>query len=323
VRQIDEPGPPFATTVAEHQNADGAPVLTGPWRHPVNLLKQQTYADHASIHDDATAQRLGFRGGTIEGPTHFSQFAPLLLRAFGLAWFEAGFISASYRQASYEGEAVQAHVTPRGADRADVALLKSDGSVVLLGDAGVGSGSGQGAVRQRLARARPLAEPRILAGCYIGQQATDVCVRMNRNDSMGDLYPFSLADKLDVITEPSPWYTEGVSTPWGGPILPIEMASVLCQSVADRDPFPIHQPVVGLFADQEIVLLDGPLHPGVAYRLSREIVALSETPRTESVWILTRIRDASTDQLKGEMLLNQAFLKASSSLYESQPDAAS
>jgi hypothetical protein len=146
---------------------------------------------------------------------------------------------------------------------------------------------------------------------------------MNRSDSMGDLYPFSLADKLDMITEPSPWYTEGVSTPWGGPILPIEMVSVLCQSVANRDSFPIHQPVVGLFADQEIVLLDGPLHPGVAYRLSREIVALSETPRTESVWILTRIRDASTNQLKGEMLLNQAFLKASSSLYESQPDAAS
>ena len=41
------------------------------------MLAEQTYDDHVSIHDDATAQKLGFKGGTIEGPTHFSQFAPL------------------------------------------------------------------------------------------------------------------------------------------------------------------------------------------------------------------------------------------------------
>src|SRR4051812_29300171 len=52
-------------------------VLVGPWRSPKQLLHAQVYDSHASIHDDATAQKLGFQGGTIEGPTHFSQFAPL------------------------------------------------------------------------------------------------------------------------------------------------------------------------------------------------------------------------------------------------------
>ena len=66
--------------------ADG--TLAGPWRRPVNLLRAQTYEAHASIHDDATAQRLGFRGGTIEGPTHFSQLTPLLLAAFGVMTFK-------------------------------------------------------------------------------------------------------------------------------------------------------------------------------------------------------------------------------------------
>lgn len=41
------------------------------------MLADQSYDRHSSIHDDATAQQLGFKGGTIEGPTNFSPFAPL------------------------------------------------------------------------------------------------------------------------------------------------------------------------------------------------------------------------------------------------------
>src|SRR6202007_2755378 len=51
--------------------------LAGPWRGPRQMLAAQEYDSHASIHDDATAKALGFKGGAIEGPTHFSQFAPL------------------------------------------------------------------------------------------------------------------------------------------------------------------------------------------------------------------------------------------------------
>ena len=59
-------------------------VLSGPYRSPKQMLAVQAYDGHASIHDDSTAQKLGFKGGTIEGPTHFSQFAPL-----GYAVFKA------------------------------------------------------------------------------------------------------------------------------------------------------------------------------------------------------------------------------------------
>jgi len=71
-------------------------LLTGPWRKPVQMLHTQVYDSHASIHDDATAQKLGFQGGTIEGPTHFSQFAPLCERIWGPAWFATGCLSAHY-----------------------------------------------------------------------------------------------------------------------------------------------------------------------------------------------------------------------------------
>ena len=72
--------PAFTTELAERDN-----LLVGPWRSPKQMLHAQVYDSHASIHDDATAQKLGFQGGTIEGPTHFSQFAPLGERVWGQA----------------------------------------------------------------------------------------------------------------------------------------------------------------------------------------------------------------------------------------------
>jgi len=76
---------PFDTIITESPES-----ITGPWRRPHQMLHAQVYDSHASIHDDATAQKLGFQGGTIEGPTHFSQFAPLCARLWGNAWFETG-----------------------------------------------------------------------------------------------------------------------------------------------------------------------------------------------------------------------------------------
>ena len=88
----------FETDIAD----DGAQLI-GPWRNPRQMLAEQVYDDHVSIHDDATAKRLGFKGGTIEGPTHFSQFAPLGERLWGEAWFETGCLSAHYRNPEPRG----------------------------------------------------------------------------------------------------------------------------------------------------------------------------------------------------------------------------
>ncbi len=291
--------------------ADG--TLAGPWRRPVNLLRAQTYEAHASIHDDATAQRLGFRGGTIEGPTHFSQLTPLLLAVFGQDWLESGCVSANYRNAAYEGEEVQARVTPIAADTAQIAVIKRDGTQVLLGSASSGTVAGVGAVGAKLQRAHALVAPRILAGAHVGMGAPPRQVRLDFARRMGDLYPFSLDEKLGVITEPSPWYLRGATTPWAHPVMPIEMISVLCQHVAAEDGFPVSDPVVGLFADQEVRLFAGPLAPETDYLLEREIIALTETPKTESMWLRSRLSRGGV--LLAEMTLNQAFLKASSPLY--------
>jgi hypothetical protein len=140
---------------------------------------------------------------------------------------------------------------------------------------------------------------------------------------MGPHYPFTLADKLQAITEPSPWYTPegGPSSPWGRAIIPIEMISVLLGSTMDQAGFRGHGPAVGLFAGQEIRLIQGPLFVDHPYKLEREIVALSESARTESVWVRTQIFDGENGTLVAEMVLNSATLKASYARYDEEAAA--
>jgi hypothetical protein len=133
---------------------------------------------------------------------------------------------------------------------------------------------------------------------------------------MGDLYPFSLRDKLKVITEPSPYYS-GADNPWGRPLVPFEMLSVLFQYRAREDRLPIRGPAVGLFADQEIRLVRGPIFVGESYSTEREVVALSGSRRTESVWVRTTVF-AVDDAPAATMLLNLASIKDSYANYESE-----
>jgi hypothetical protein len=302
----------FSTPIVAAQDGSGA--LHGAWRRPTNLLIKQTYNAGASIHDDATAQKLGFRGGTIEGPTHFSQLTPLLYHYWGKAWFETGTISANYRSPSYEGEAVQALASLAGDGVAKVAVKKEDGTVVLEGSASIENAGHTTAVYAKLQRSTPLRAARILKGAHVGMRTASRAVIMSSDDNFGALYPFSLREKLQVITEPSLWYEEGAATPWGRPLIPVEMVSVLCQHVAADDPFPISHPAIGLFADQEVKFLRGPLFQNEVYALERELIALTETPRTECMWIRSRLTCEGV--VIAEMTLNQAFLKASSPLYQ-------
>jgi hypothetical protein len=296
-----------------------ADSLTGPWRRPQQMLHAQVYDSHASIHDDATAQKLGFQGGTIEGPTHFSQFAPLCERVWGKAWFETGCLSAHYRNPVFEGEEVQAILAKPepGELQCAIQMLKRDGTEVLRGTASVGNEGLVTALDQRLTELKPLADPVILRDVKVGMKTARQTVRMGFDQNMGDLYPFSLADKLKVITEPSPWYRSGSVSPWGRPVIPMEMLSVLFQYRAREDRLPIRGPAVGLFADQEIRLSRGPLFAGEHYQTEREVVALSGSRRTESLWVRTTVF-ASDGLVVATMLLNLASIKDSYASYQQE-----
>ena len=298
---------------------DGANLI-GPWRSPRQMLAEQVYDDHVSIHDDTTAQQLGFKGGAIEGPTHFSQFAPLCERLWGAAWFETGCLSAHYRNPVFEGEGVQAIMSKPavGARETDIRMLKRDGAEVLRGTASIEGAKGPTALEKRLADGLPpLQDPVILADVMVGMKTARQRVRMDFDQNMGALYPFSLRRKLAVITEPSWLYNpeEARESQWGRAIVPVEMLSVLFQYSARDDRFPVRGPAVGLFADQEIRLVAGPLFVGEDYELEREIVALSASRRTESLWVRTRVMWPGSDRVVATMLLNLASLKDSYAPY--------
>jgi hypothetical protein len=302
--------------------------LCGPLRQPRQMLAEQVYDGHKSIHDDTTAAGLGLRAGPIEGPTHFSQFDPLLFEVFGAAWFETGCISAHYQTMVVEGEEVRAFVQrPRpGALFTRIWAEKRDGTPVLTGTASVGGAADPGGeaseIAQRIAKLRPPSRLVINRDLRVGQQgaANPEKVRMGFDTHMGPHYPFTLADKLRVITEPCPWYTPegGPASPWGRAIVPIEMISVLLGSTMDQAAFRGHGPAVGLFAGQEIRLVQGPLFVDHPYELEREIIALSESARTESAWVRTRVFDGHGRALVAEMILNSATLKASYARYDEE-----
>ena len=295
-----------------------AETLIGPWRQPRQMLHAQVYDAHASIHDDATAQKLGFKGGTIEGPTHFSQFAPLGARLWGQAWFESGCLSAHYRNACFEGEEVQAILSKPlpGTSQCQIQMVKRDGTEVLRGTASVGDPGIATALEARLTELKPLVDPVILRDVKVAQTSTRQTVRMAFDQNMGDLYPFSLRQKLAVITESSAYYS-GAENPWGQAIIPMEMLSVLFQYRSKDDPLPAKGPAVGLFADQEIRLVGGPLFVGEEYEVEREVVALSGSRRTESAWVKTRVFDKAGTMV-ATMLLNMATLKDSYARYEEE-----
>ena len=69
-------------------------------------------AGAGSIHDDDTAEELGFRGGTVAGDVHMNQFPPVLLSIFGEAWFERGNLSLSFRNATVDQERVRVLAEP-------------------------------------------------------------------------------------------------------------------------------------------------------------------------------------------------------------------
>ena len=301
----------------------GDPIYTE-FRHPRQMLASQEYDGHLSIHDDKIAEDLGFAGAPIEGPTHFSQFVHILEAQFGEPFFERGCISAHYQNMVVEGEQVRAFVEPLadGASITRIGAEKPDGTPVLTGTASLGPDYGDTEISQRMARLTPSDQLVILSELTVGQKGAgnpeDAVMAFDQN--MGALYPFSLNQKLAAITETHPYYTEegAKNSPWGRPIIPMEMISVLVQYTSDQSGFRAKGPAVGLFAGQEIKMIKGPLFVGQPYLLEREIIALSESRRTESNWIKTSVFDADTKELCAEVILNSATMKNSYASYDEE-----
>jgi hypothetical protein len=290
-------------------------TITGPERQPKQMLADQAYDGHASVHDGDVAEDLGLAGAPIEGPTHFSQFDPLAFSMWGQRWFDTGCISAHFQSMVVEGDSVTASMTS-GAQSglARVDAVKPDGTPVLTGTASVDPDAPT-ELRERLAKtqARDAGDLFIVDRLSVGQSSrATATVSVDMETDNGLLYPFSLKRKLDAITERSSWY-DSDDTPWGRPILPFEMFSVLSHKVGGD--LAVRGPAVGLFVDLEVRLIDGPLFVGEEYVLDREVLALGQSRRVESHWVETKISSAATGAHAATVLLHSGIFKASYAQY--------
>lgn len=298
---------------------DTSITISGPYRAPKQMLASQEYGGHKSIHDAGMARELGFKGAPIEGPTHFSQFVPLLHHLWGQDWEEHGCISAHYKNPVVEGEEVKAFVQVAGEpNRSRIWAEKKDGTPVLEGSATLGPDHPETALE---ARRKQLETPKkliILRDVEVGFRGPRGKVKIDFDQHLGSLYPFTLLDKLKVITEMSSWCTpeDGSNSPWGRAVLPLEMMGPLMQYTSRETPIPVRGPTVGLFADLEIRMVNGPVFVGKEYEIQREVVQLSESRRTESYWVLSSLTDPDdNDNLVAQALLNSASLKDSFATY--------
>ena len=262
------------------------------------------------------AAGLGLEGAPIQAPTHFSQFDPLLAAAWGDRWFVEGAISAHFLNMVIEGEDVQAAVTIEGvgATEAVIGAHKTDGTPVLEGTASLGTDYSRTALAPRLEKARqnPPDDPFIYAALNVGQQqSVPQQIRLDYDSMIDPIYPFSLSDKLAKITESLSFYGPEVSpdNPFGRPIVPVEMVSVMSQVKIEESGLSAPQLSPSLFIDLEVRLLAGPVFVDHPYRIERELLAVGGSRRTESTWVLTTLVDEQTNTPTAQVLLHFGVFK--------------
>ncbi|MGD8830851.1 MAG: hypothetical protein PVF57_09630 [Pseudomonadales bacterium] len=278
-------------------------VLAGPMRAPRNSAR---HLGAGSIHDDATAQKLGFRGGTVAGSLHMEQFPPLLIAVFGDDWLATGGMSLYFKYATTDNEPVRAFVRrPRpGEDRVEIWMDDARGNRVADGTANVGGTDTGSTVRQRIAAMPEPEDIRILAGVTAGHSGERVPTRITAD---------ALESRLQVITEPLPAYAD--ATLYGQriatPALEVQVLRPSERSILPRN----SDFGVGLFGAIELQHHRGPVLVEHDYETRARVLAVGETPKTEYLYYEASLFEPGTDASVLTMIMMLRFMKASSRLW--------
>lgn len=279
-------------------------ILSTPYRNVVNPNHD---AGAGSIHDDATATKLGFRGGTVAGNNHMDLFAPLGLHAFGQPWFERGSLSLYFRNATIDREPVSARIrVPAAVDnvQTDAWVFREDGMLVAEGTIACGT------------HAEPTALQRIPMD-EISPEGCRILARIQPGEDIpaqGFILSSKAADeRMAVNTENLTWYAG--DSPWGA-----RVASPAAYINALWGPPTAHlrkrvPNSVGLFGAIEIRNVNGPLLVDTPYTISGKVLAVGQSPKTEFFWFESWADDQSGRRVAEHRMLLR-FMKASSELWK-------
>ena len=119
--------------------------------------------------------------------------------------------------------------------------------------------------------------------------------------------------RLKVITEPMPWYSD--ETRWGGIVpTPVVQVNALARPAYAYLQDGRQAPAIGLFGAIELRNVNGPMLVGETYRGGGTLLALGESPKTEYVWFDSWADDVAGKRI-AEMRMLLRFMKASSPAY--------
>eukprot|EP00435_Cladocopium_sp_Y103_P057486 s50_g19.t1 len=320
----------FGATSNMSKHRPNLPCLVGAWRRPPNdLQEQEVGGGHKAIHDDATAAKVGLKLAPIHGTVHWSQLTPLLLEAFGAAWFETGSISVHFVNMVGHLQPVRAFLEISDQNQRKVWMEHLDGRLVFDGTASVGQRSEMTMAQTKIAAVKAV-KGRLLFNRHPPKTESLELedARIDFDQVIGPLFPFTHRRKLELITEFHPWYSEefGGSSPWGRPILPPESFNQIMLGMVGGAKGPRFPAIpgdewlekalngrtpVGLFGGCEVILHAGPIFVGEAYQCRRQLVACGETPKAEFRWIKTFLWEKKSQKLVAEMTLQEMQLKNS------------
>jgi hypothetical protein len=278
-------------------------VLTGPQREPRNSA---IHAGAGSIHDQATAKKLGFRGGTVAGSLHMEQFPPLLIESLGNNWLNTGNMSLYFRYATTDGESVQGSANRPVGDSSQIDIWMDDSSEnrICDGTASVGDPDLNSAVRKRLESIPEATDLRILANVEIGKAGPVVPTNIDQE---------KLDSRLAVITEPLEGYTnvEIFGHKIMTPALQVQSMRPGEAALLPRD----GNYGVGLFGAIELQLVNGPAFVDYDYETFAKVLAVGETPKTEYYYYESMLLDPKNGDTIMSMIMMIRFMKLSSKLW--------
>lgn len=278
-------------------------TLTSEWRRPTN-----TSADEAGgIHDDKTAQKLGFSGGTVAGSLHMEQFPPLLVAHFGEEWWRRGGMSLYFKQATFDGDPVRCLFEPESDTRGKIWMENEACDLIMSGTASLGDDPNS-EIRQRLTAVRAPNDLRMLQDVVPNKVFGNLSARIPHSD---------IDDRLKVITEPLPLYeaNETENAKWGGRVLPAAPMVHIFRGV-ETHLAPIRGAYVGLYGAIELQYLNGPVVSEKDYDLKGHALAVSESPKTEVLWYEGTLSDPDTKQPVARMIKMDRLMKDASPLWD-------
>ena len=283
--------------------ADGA--VAGPIRSPRNI--EQSLPN--SIHNDAVAQKLGLRGGTVAGSLHMEQFPPLLVSLLGPRWWSEGGLSLYFKYATTDREAVQCFAkrpdAGDGEEQVQVWMDTDEGRRVAEGTAWAGRTPAPTPLAERIASVPPPQDLRIFRDFAGGREMTGIPVRI------GDE---TLARRLGVIVEPLKEYVE--PNRYDERVLP---PSLLAQALTAYHTTMLQgwpDLGVGLYGAIEIEHLAGPCFVEHDYEVRGQVLAVGETPKTEYIWYESVLSEPSGGEDRARMLMMLRFMKDSSPAWQ-------